>query len=136
MPKKGDSTFENQSQVILTPKHTERIFPSSCSDEPVNSPISALTTLQIDNPQLLEHFKTAYQEDTEWREALVRSNSEFAAENGLVFHKGKLFVPAPLQANTLYSQHDAVTVGHPGRTRTFNSVSKDYSWPGMYTYVC
>ena len=26
MPKKGDSTFENQSQVILTPKHTERIF--------------------------------------------------------------------------------------------------------------
>lgn len=135
VPKKGDSTFENQSRVILTPKHTERIFPSSRKDIPFKPSISALTTLQIDNSQILDRFKTAYQEDTEWREALVRGNSEFAAESGLVFHKGKLFVPASLRQDVLHSRHDVVTSGHPGRTRTFNSVSKDYSWPGMYTYV-
>jgi hypothetical protein len=94
-----------------------------------------MTTLSIDNSALFERFKTAFQEDAEWREALVRGNSDFTSENGLVFHKGKLFVPLPLRTDILSSRHDAIIAGHPGRNRTFGLVSRDYSWPGMQTYV-
>lgn len=65
VPKKEDSTFKNQSWVILTPKHTECIFPSLHKETNFDSSISALTALQIDNSQILDHFKTVYQEDTE-----------------------------------------------------------------------
>jgi len=94
-----------------------------------------MTTLSIDNSTLFERFKIAFREDTEWREALVRGNSDFTSENGLVFHKGKLFVPSPLHTDILFSCHDAIIAGHPRRNRTFGLVSRDYSWPGMQTYV-
>lgn len=74
----------------------------------------ATLTLAIDNSVLLEHFKTAFREDTEWREALVRGNSDFTAESGLVFHNGKLFVPKPLRTDILFSCHDSCISGHLG----------------------
>ena len=52
-----------------------------------------------------------------------------------MFHKGRLFVPEPLRNEVLASRHDAVIGGHPGRTRTLTFVSRDYSWPGMITFI-
>jgi hypothetical protein len=69
-------------------------------------------TLSVDN-LTLTHFKTTFQEDTKWREALMHGKTDFTSEDGLVFHKGKLFVPSPLHADTLFSRHDAVIAGHP-----------------------
>ena len=88
VPQKGDDTLECQQKTILTPQHTQFLT----SPSPINSPLeptaSALTTLAIDNSVLLKRFKTAFREDTEWREALVQGNPDFTTESGLVFHKG------------------------------------------------
>jgi len=135
-PKKGDDTLLCQDRRLLTAKHTERLFSTSSTSENSPPPSNlALTTLSIDNSTLLERFKTAFREDVEWREAVVHGNSDFVAESGLIFHKGKLFVPKPLRADVLYSRHDSFVSGHPGRNRTFGLVSRDYSWPGMQTFV-
>ena len=134
IPKKGDDVLEEQRQVLLTPTHTELLFPSSNSS-PFSASIPALTTLTIDNSALLERFKSAFQEDTEWREAVAHGSPDFSAQDGMVFHKGRLFVPSPLRADILFSRHDALLVGHPGRTRTLALVQRDYSWPGIQTYV-
>jgi hypothetical protein len=53
----------------------------------------------------------------------------------MVFHKGRLFVPSTLRAEILHSRHDTLTAGHPGRTRTLKLVQRDYSWPGIATYI-
>lgn len=139
VPKKGDDVLRTQEQVLLTPIHTERLFPSQDSPSPSSSvpstTISSLTTLAIDNSELLERFKTAFKKDSEWREAMVRGSPDFTVVDGLVFHKGRLFVPRPLRSEILHSRHDSVLSGHPGRTRTVEFVSRDYSWPGMYTYI-
>jgi hypothetical protein len=128
MPKKGDATFDNQSHIILTLKHTECLFT-------LTNTVPALTTLTINNSHLLDHFKTTFWENSEWCEALVHSNTDFMVESELVFHKGKLFVPAPLQPEILHSCHDSIMSGHSGCTQTFTLVAQDYTWPGMYTYV-
>ena len=132
-PQKGDDVLEQQYQTILTPTHTELLFPTPVT--PPSNSIPALTTLSIDNSVLLERFKAAFREDTEWQEAVARGNSDFHAQDGMVFHKGHLFVPSPLRANILHSRHDALIAGHPGRTRTLAFVQRDYSWPGIQTYV-
>jgi hypothetical protein len=65
----------------------------------------------------------------------VRGSQDFTTKGGLVFHKGRLYVPAPLRTDILQSRHDHVISGHPGHTRTFNRVTADYSWPRMTTFI-
>ena len=118
-PKKGDDVLEQQSPTLLTSKHTELLFPStisslSSSTDTLN--VSALTTLAVDNSVLLERFKTAFREDTEWREALVAGNSDFVVQDNMVFHKGHLFVLSSLCADILHTHHDSSIAGHPGHT--------------------
>lgn len=136
-PKKGDDVLEQQRQTLITREHTELLFPSP---DPLPSTtqvldVAALTTLSIDNSMLLERFKKAFRDDVEWREALAHGNPDFTAQDGMVFHKGRLFVPSTLRADILHSRHDALIAGHPGRTRTLAFVQRDYSWPGIQTYV-
>ena len=97
--------------------------------------MSALTTLAVDNLALLERFKTTFREDSEWREAVVQGNPDFTTELGLIFHKGRLFVPKSLCADILHSRHDQPSAGHPGWNHTLGLVSQDYSWPGINTYI-
>jgi hypothetical protein len=53
----------------------------------------------------------------------------------MVFYKGRVYVPQPLHAEILYQRHDCMLSGHPGRTLTVKNVERDYSWPGIYTYI-
>jgi RNase H-like domain found in reverse transcriptase/Reverse transcriptase (RNA-dependent DNA polymerase)/Integrase zinc binding domain len=138
LPKKGDDVLLAQNQALLTPYHLSEISPNAAeSHEPAPNPttISGLTTLSIDNSELLKKFQDAYHHDTEWREALLRGDTSFQAQNNLVFHNGRVYIPQSLRANILYQRHDCVLGGHPGRTRTVANVLRDYSWPGIYTYI-
>lgn len=127
-----------QQKVLLTPMHTEHLFPGSSSpntSSTLTHSISAITSLAIDNSELLERFKTAFRNDTEWREAIARGSTDFELKGNLVFHQGRLFVPSSLRADILHSRHDSVISGHPGRACTLAFISHDYSWPGLHTYV-
>ena len=134
IPQSGDDHLQLQSQTIITPIHTQHLFPLH-QTLPIAPSLATFTTLTIDNSELLARFKNATQEDVEWRKAVVKGDSNFRAEGGLVFHSGRLYVPPSLRAHILASRHDSVIGGHPGRTRTLALVSRDYSWPGMNTYV-
>ncbi len=94
-----------------------------------------MTILAFDNSELLERFKTATKDDSEWREAMARKDSNFTLSGDLVFHKGLLYVPASLRSDILLSRHDSLVAGHPGRARTLALISRDYSWPGIQTYT-
>ncbi|KAJ2914471.1 hypothetical protein MD484_g5943, partial [Candolleomyces efflorescens] len=133
-PKKGDDVLTQQYKSILTPYHTQQIIPTQ---EPAIkiSATSSLTTLAIDNSELLDRFKRAYQEDSEWREALLQGNEDFSTHDNIVFHNGRVFVPKPLRLDILHQCHDAVLSGHPGRTLTTKNILRNYSWPGLYTFV-
>ena len=136
-PKKGDTILQAQNRLILTPYHTQHILPFPSLETPPSRSfhISAITTLAIDNSELLQQFKSAYQEDPTWREALLHGDTDFSTQDNLVFHKGRIYVPPSLRTNILHQHHDAVISGHPGRTTTLNNVLRNYSWPGIYTFI-
>jgi hypothetical protein len=101
VPQKGDEALEAQFKTLLKPYHTESLFPDctlrpSIYPIPLPASISALITLSIDLSELLQHFQCEWEADQEWYEALVQGDPNFVTENGMVFHKGCLFVPKPL----------------------------------------
>ena len=79
IPQKGDDTLLVQNQHILTPKHTQFLFPSQNPPDDMHSisNLSAITTLFIDTSDLLQRFKTALQVDTQWHEALIQGSEDF-----------------------------------------------------------
>ena len=55
----------------------------------------------------------------------------------LLFFQGQNYIPRDqeIQREILQQYHDAPTAGHPREIETYNSVSKDYWWPGMCIFV-
>ena len=138
-PREGDAVLHENHRVLLTPLHTECLFTqpaSTPSTPPLKTiKIAAITTLSVDNSELLERYKTALAADSEWRDALARGSEDFKVEDNLVFHLGRLFVPLSMRPSILHLCHDSAISGHPGRARTLALVSRDYSWPGIASYV-
>ena len=66
---------------------------------------------------------------------MARGDESFKLKGNLVFHHGLLYVPSSLRTDILRLRHDSVLAGHPGRKRTLQLVSRDYSWPGMKTFI-
>ncbi|ESK81265.1 hypothetical protein Moror_8481 [Moniliophthora roreri MCA 2997] len=116
-PQTGDEHLTAQHQTLLKPENIEHLIsrqfeiPHSSSA----STLSAVTTLSVDNTETLEHFKSAFKEDDVWKEALATGNSDFTTTHSLVFHKGRLYVPPSLHREILFSRHNSLIGGHPGR---------------------
>ena len=134
IPQEGDEVVKFQNKSLLTDYNLDRLFPQLYSS-PTPPSISSLSTFTIDNSELLERFKAAFWTDTEWRDAMAKSDESFTFSGNLVFHDNWLFVPSFLRAEILRSHHDSVLAGHPGRSITYDLVKRDYSWPGMRTYI-
>ena len=133
IPQKGDEVVKFQNKSLLTDDHLERLFPRI--DTRPSQQVSALSTFMVDNSELLDKFKTAFQTDTEWRDAFAQLDNSFSFSGNLVFHNDRLFVPLSLRPEILHSRHDSVLAGHPGRALTYDLVKRDYSWPNMRRYI-
>ena len=134
-PQPGDDVLLTQNQSLLTNHNLLRLFPSpSLRQDPI-SIISSLSTFNLDNSELLNEFKDNFRTDIEWRDAMTKNNTSFSLQNDLVYHNGRLFVPLPLRTKILYSRHDSLLSGHPGRAKTYDLVQRDFSWPGMQRFI-
>ena len=62
--------------------------------------------------------------------------SEWSLNNGLLYYRGKIYVLGmELQRRILTLCHDSKLVGHPGRWKTLELVSRNYWWPQMSRYI-
>jgi hypothetical protein len=92
IPKKGDEAFDAQLHTLLMPYHTTELFPDH-SLHPTALSISAITTLTVESNTLLNHIKIAQSSDTEAQDTLKHKNSDFTSKDGVIYHKGHLYVP-------------------------------------------
>ena len=137
-PKKGDEVLAENCKTILTPYHTQRLFSSFDPHTPSTSSlkISAVTALTVDGSDFQQRLRNAVSSDQEWRSAVQSGNQRFQVHDGnIVYHDGLLYIPLPLRPDVLASRHDSVLSGHPGQKRTLALVQRDFSWPGLDTYV-
>ncbi|KAL1942197.1 hypothetical protein VTO73DRAFT_6261 [Trametes versicolor] len=136
-PREGDDVLRTNRKVLLTPYHTQHLSPQpDASSTPRESiRVSAFTALSADHSDFQERYKIALRADQEWRNAVQREDPSFVVKDNLVFHDGLLYIPLSMRTDILRSRHDSPLAGHPGRRRTLTSVKRDYSWPGITTYV-
>ena len=97
----------------------------------------------VDDAQLLQRIRSALEDDnmTKDYKALLqsgprefgRSLQEWNFENGLLLHRGKVYVPKDqeLRLELLRLHHDTRLAGHQGRWKTLELISRNYWWPGM-----
>ena len=69
--------------------------------------------------------------------ALTEGVASWEEEDGLVYFKGKLYVPneRALRREVLQTCHDNLTAGHPGKNGTLELVGRHYWWPRMAAFV-
>lgn len=62
---------------------------------------------------------------------LVSDLLKWEEDNGLLYYKGKLYIPnnKELRADVIRTCHDTPTAGHPGKHGTLELVSRHYWWP-------
>ena len=63
----------------------------------------------------------------------------FIIEDGLLYKRTRdrniLVLPKILRREILYSLHNAVTAGHPGKSKLYFTLRRRYYWPRMFTSV-
>ena len=134
-PQEGDEVVNFQNKSLLMDYHLDQLLPCLHSLSSTSLPqISILTMFMVNNSDLLGRFKAAFQDNTEWYDAMSKSDDFFSGN--LVFHDNCLFVLSSLRSEILYSRHNSVLAGHPGQSVTFDLVKHNYSWPGMQTFIC
>jgi hypothetical protein len=131
-PTEGDERTMQQSQILLP-------------DERFN--ISA-TTVTFEPSPLLDQIKSELSNDKIACEILEEMNngtrrskriqlSECTLHDGLLLYQQRIYVPdsEQLKSSIVQQNHDNPAVGHPGRARTFEILSRNYYWPGMRRFV-
>ena len=96
IPRLGDEHLDMQRHVLLTEHHTECLFdnqhphslPPPLSTNAHTSSISALTTISLENSNMLRKFQDAFQMDTEWCRAIADGDPKFQVQHNLIFHNG------------------------------------------------
>ncbi|KAL2891726.1 Retrotransposable element Tf2 155 kDa protein type 1 [Ceratocystis lukuohia] len=137
LPKEGDDRLLHQSQTVLK-NHN---LPDASRQTRLNQ-IVLPTNLQ-------ELFRTAYDSDPVPRAALAAilnpetsrlptlTLAECSEREGYLYVRDRLYVPESdaLKAELLRLYHDSPVSGHPGRSKTYDLLSREYYWPGMARYV-
>ncbi|KAG8935233.1 hypothetical protein FRC01_005489 [Tulasnella sp. 417] len=123
---------------LLNSQHLRLIAPTDDTTH-----ISSLQTFSLPPSDLLDDLKAAYSSDEDLQEGLKSSSllgpDDIPAfkmtDDGLALHNGRVYIPRKLRVRILQEQHDSPAAGHPGRAKTFDLLSREYSWPGMRTFV-
>ena len=64
------------------------------------------------------------------------SLSDWHFNDSQLYFKNRLYIPTSAQQDLISSVHTSLASGHSGFFHTYSSLSRDYWWPGMSSFVC
>uniref|UniRef100_A0A0W0FTJ2 Putative reverse transcriptase-rnase h-integrase n=1 Tax=Moniliophthora roreri TaxID=221103 RepID=A0A0W0FTJ2_MONRR len=122
---------DNQRQVVLRPERFMRIAITRMKGGELEERIRKGVEKEAEVLQAVEELKK------KGPRRLINGLLEWEEDNGLVYYKGKLYIPADkgLCTDVLKQCHDAPTAGHLGEHGTLEQVNRYYWWPGMGGFV-
>jgi len=70
-------------------------------------------------------------------EEILGKYGKYRLDDGLLFYEGRLCIPdvREIQESILRDCHDIPIAGHPGFSKTYRQVRKNFFWPGLKTMV-
>lgn len=124
---------DNRDQIVLVPRFLQTIAATAAvaGPNPLEERIRQSSQREAEVVAALERMKKT------GPRKLANGAAEWEEEDGLVFYRGKLYVPneKELRRDIVRECHDTRTAGHPGRDRTLELVSRHYWWPLMRSFV-
>ncbi|KAF8823142.1 hypothetical protein HHX47_DHR12000006 [Lentinula edodes] len=121
---------DNRQQTVLKPGHFVKIA-ASILQNPLEDRIRKASEREA---QVLEGLKTVKEHGLQ---RLANGIAEWEEDNGLVYYRGRVYVPAndDLRTEVLRQCHDHPTAGHPGLHGTLDLVSTHFWWPTLHSFV-
>lgn len=62
---------------------------------------------------------------------VLRAGGDVRVNQGLLFHKGKIYVPVDFRHRVMDGHHMATDAGHPGQSKTIELITQNYWWPSL-----
>jgi len=123
-------------EIVYKPGAQNRVADALCRIPEVASQCCLLTVPHWD---FIGQLKTQLASDPQANELLNKvlqapeEHSDFMVRNGLLFFKGKLYVPvsSPIKQTLLEEFHYSLLGGHAGIQRTYGRLKENVYWPGM-----
>jgi len=124
-------TEDNQSVVVLKPQHFAAVAATHFKPDALEKRIRVASEREAEVVQGLENLRK------HGPRKLTDGSLEWEEDDGLVYYKGRLFIPnsGDLRTQIVKSCHDAITAGHPGKNGTIELVSRHYWWPRMTVLI-
>lgn len=132
MPENHDERKTQQSQVLL---HEDRFMLSASTvvteEEPTLEKIRAESKTDPIVQEILKDIQSGS------RRSRRLNLSECEENDGILLYQGLVYVPNnhELKMEILKRNHDAPAVGHPGRARTYEIISRNYFWPESRKFI-
>jgi len=135
-------TEDNSDSILLKPK----VFDVKAAETSTTTALDSEVVI-VEGPSrtFLTRIKSATEMDDRIVKIVKELNnggtglhlSDWTMEKGRVLYRGRVYVPldAKLRHDIVRAHHDGPTVGHPGRWKTSELVSRHYWWPGMGRYI-
>jgi len=134
----GDMKHRQNYRQILLPEEAFKALQAN---------ITETINLEIDK-ELLNEIRTLSAADKEIQEIRRKKASGTTRDgeialglceenSGLLMYDSLIWIPDndTLRLRILRDHHDAQAVGHPGRARTLELVSRNFYWPGQRKYI-
>ena len=121
---------DNRQQTVLKPEHFGQIA-ASILHNPLEDRIRQASQREA---QVLEGLRELKQKGLQ---RLSNGIAEWEEDKGLVYHKGRVYVPPDngLRTEVLQQCHDHPSAGHPGIHGTLDIVSTHFWWPTLHSFV-
>lgn len=130
------SADDNKSQIVLKPE-VFRLAASRRGHAAV-----------VQDDALIRRIRDCSDKDKEVVEALSKIQDlgpprlqkgleDWNTEQGLLLYRGRVYVPKnnDIRRDLVKIHHNSIAVGHPGRWKTLEILSRNYWWPGMTKFV-
>jgi len=87
----------------------------------------------VEKGNILKEIKRNTTREKEVVQALKKEDSLTWKEDGVVYMKGRIYVPnnKKIKEEILKENHDSVDVGHSGQCRMLELIKRTYWWPEL-----
>jgi len=150
-PQKGGGASKNPNEFQFLKPYQLKDFPLDETPRMINA-LSAIATPEPEvSPDILDDIRRSLLDDEigqylpylkdptmdrpedlrEYLESYSMSN------DGLVLRRGLIYIPAndQIKLQLLQAHHDSLLAGHQGQEKTYELISRNYTWPNLRKFV-
>jgi hypothetical protein len=134
LPKGGDERLKTMEQVVLKPQNLPEQLRIHANDLIKARSVHEQLREASEHDNLTTSILDAVRQCTSRRDITVAECSE---REGQLYYQGRRYVPedSELQLRVIREHHDIPLAGHPGRSKTFDLLTRRYYWKTMRKQV-